>query len=161
MKRLRKLLLGTAVTAIAITGLIVGSTTPAQADTNNNSTRARTICDNQAPGTGYYVLATAAVKLDSIHRGTLYLLYSSGSGYNCAVLLKDDYLTKTDHYTGVEIMNYTSSGGQGTLDYDYDAYQYYAGAVWVNGSDRCVSAKGQIGEGTNAARGSIPKGFCS
>ncbi|MBO3742153.1 hypothetical protein [Actinoplanes flavus] len=124
---------GAMAVAAGVTTVAMGPSPALASDVNPYSASA--IC-----GSGYTVI-DKAVKEGKFY---MYLLYSSSTGKNCAVTLKQTNLgvkTLTDVYIIPET---------GTPDEDYGSFEYYAGPVYVNAAGKCITWGGfAVVSGTN------------
>jgi hypothetical protein len=99
----------------------------------------------QVCGAGFGVIDHQVVSTPKKKLGTTYLLYSAGSGENCAVTLKS-YGVGTPSYTGVILQR------QGRKQKsDSGNFKYYAGPVKVKAPGVCVRWGGGITVGTFSA----------
>ncbi|MFF4551765.1 spore-associated protein A [Streptomyces sp. NPDC001422] len=91
---------------------------------------------NGACGSGYSVVNSARIG----SYGTIFLTYSSSTGYNCAVTIRD-----TPDSTSPEVITVylARSGGAGWKG-DAGNYSSYAGPVYVSGVDACMDWTGGI-----------------
>jgi hypothetical protein len=91
---------------------------------------------NGACGSGYSVVNSAAVG----SRGMTYLTYSSATGKNCIVTIRNTAGTAVRIYAGFQLAN------QGSTAVDDDGmYTSYAGPVYINGQGSCIDWSGAIG----------------
>ncbi len=90
---------------------------------------------NGVCGAGYNVVNSAPIG----SRGMVYLTYSSATGKNCAVTIRNTAGTPVFVRTWVG-----QSGGHGTLVSDSGQYGTYAGPVYLAARGSCVDWGGEI-----------------
>ncbi|MEV0154569.1 protein kinase [Micromonospora sp. NPDC050686] len=99
-----------------------------------NPYTARQVC-----GDGYQVIDSAALVAGGTRRGTVYLLYDTGSGANCVVTMK-----ATDVGSATAATAYLEVAG-GSRRSDSGSFEYYAGPVRATAAGKCVKWGGSAG----------------
>jgi eukaryotic-like serine/threonine-protein kinase len=135
LKTIRSFRLGTVGTIVAVLGLLL-SFIPVQAvRAQSNPYTPTRVCNNEAPGSGYYVQRSHA-----LNGARVYQLYNGS--YNCVVTIKTVSIgspTLTNACVQVTGTGWNCNKGD---------FKYYAGAVWYYGKGKCVKYFGYHG-GTN------------
>ncbi|MFI1566420.1 acetyltransferase [Streptomyces sp. NPDC020490] len=122
----RKLRSAAVITAVAAAGLI-GTAVPASAAAASPTA----VC-----GSGYSVIDSQGLSTAA----TVYLLYSSSTGKNCVVTIRDS--SGTAAYMEASIRK---SGGSWVSD--AGNYSSYAGPVYVSAAGTCIQWEGMFGQG--------------
>lgn len=120
--RFRSGAVAAALGVVAVTGLTAVPAHAAAATYNN------------ACGSGYKVLGT----LD-LTGGHAYLTYSSTSGYNCVVTVRNT------SGTAVEMGAWVRRYSDWEVASDFGSYTTYAGPVYLSAVDQCIDWGGNIG----------------
>ncbi|MCF3961734.1 spore-associated protein A [Streptomyces fuscigenes] len=97
---------------------------------------------NGACGSGYTVVNSAAVGTS----GTIFLTYSSATGDNCVVTVRNAPGATINMYAGIAIHN-------GLIKYDNGQYTTYAGPVYLSAAGKCVDWIGVIGSDSGGKNG--------
>ncbi|MUL42475.1 spore-associated protein A [Streptomonospora sp. PA3] len=96
-------------------------------------------------GSGYQV-----VNSDNIgSRGTVFLTYNSGNGYNCVVAKRNNPGSRVIIEAGLSV----SPAGNHWDVYDGGRYTTYAGPIYLHAADRCVDWMGRISGVEGGKRG--------
>ncbi|MUL42476.1 spore-associated protein A [Streptomonospora sp. PA3] len=111
-----------AATAVSAAGLVAGAAPAAAASYNG------------ACGDGYVV-----VNQRDLDRGTVYLTYNSGNGYNCVVTVRDNPGTRLTMFAGI-----SRQSDSAWYDVDQGEYTTYAGPVYRHAPGECVTWGGAI-----------------
>lgn len=99
---------------------------------------AATAAYNGACGSGYSVVNSARVS--GPNPGTMFLTYSSSSGYNCVVLIRDN--PGASLYMQVSVHNDSNPDKFGS---DSGYFTSYAGPAYADARGACVNWYGYIG----------------
>lgn len=101
----------------------------------SNPYTATDVCNNEAPGSNYYVQRS-----HTLSGATVYQLYNGS--YNCVVTIKTSFVgTPTSTNACIQVTGSSWNCNSGS-------FKYYAGAVWYYGKDKCVKYFGYH-SGTN------------
>jgi hypothetical protein len=124
-----KIVLGMAV----LLGLPLLAAAPAQAASNPYTPVG--VC-----GSSYSVIGSMPITLSGTRMGTVYILYSSATGYNCVATIKSAYVG-TSTFVSANVSK-SSEDPAGDAD-DHGNYQYYAVAkIYAAGS--CIQYYGSV-----------------
>lgn len=129
--------------ASANTTLAAGPATtskPAPTTSTTKATMPNPYTPVQVCGSGYQVIDSASLTAtDGTRKGTVYLLYNSSNGYNCAVTLKESSVG-----TPTTVTAYLEVEGSSRVR-DNGVYSYYAGPVRASANRLCVKWGGSAG----------------